>query len=60
MLKICSENIAAPLQIILNKSLLQGKYPTSWKIAHLIAIYRMPLYISNSWSTVEYFGRKPD
>ena len=40
MLKICSEKIAAPLQIILNKSLLQGKYPTSWKIAHVIAIYK--------------------
>ena len=39
MLKICLEKIAAPLQIILNKSLLQCKYPTSWKIAHVIAIY---------------------
>ena len=33
MLKICPEKIAAALQIILNKSLLQCKYPTSWKIA---------------------------
>jgi hypothetical protein len=33
MLKICPEKIAAPLQIFLNKSLLQCKYPTSWKIA---------------------------
>jgi hypothetical protein len=39
MIKICPEKIAAPLQIILNKSLLQCKYPTSWKIAHVIAIY---------------------
>jgi hypothetical protein len=40
MIKICPEKIAAPLQIILNKSLLQCKYPTSWKIAHVIAILR--------------------
>jgi hypothetical protein len=40
MLKICPEKIAAPLQIILNKSLLQCKYPTSWKIAHVIAIFK--------------------
>ena len=33
MLNICPE------KIILNKSLLQCKYPTSWKIAHVIAIY---------------------
>ena len=39
MLKICPEKLAAPLQIILNKSLLQCKYPTSWKIAHVIAIF---------------------
>ena len=39
MLKICPEKIAAPLQIIFNKSLLQCKYPTSWKIAHVIAIF---------------------
>ena len=40
MLKICPEKIAAPLQIIFNKSLLQCKYPTSWKIAHAIAIFK--------------------
>jgi hypothetical protein len=39
MLKICPEKIAASLQIILNKSILQCKYPTSWKIAHVIAIF---------------------
>ena len=38
MLKLCTEKIAAPLQIMFNKSLLQCKYPTSWKIAHGIAI----------------------
>jgi hypothetical protein len=40
MLKLCPEKIAVPLQIIFNKSLLQCKYPTSWKIAHVIAIFR--------------------
>ena len=40
MLKLCPENIAVPLQIIFNKSLLQCKYPTSWKIAHVIAIFK--------------------
>jgi hypothetical protein len=40
MLKICPEKIAAPLQIILNKYLLQCKYPTSWKITHVVAILR--------------------
>jgi hypothetical protein len=39
MLKICPEKIAAPLQKILNKSILQCKYPSSWKIAHVIAIF---------------------
>jgi hypothetical protein len=37
---ICPEKTAAPLQIIFNKSLLQWKYPTSWKIAHVIAIFK--------------------
>jgi hypothetical protein len=40
MLKIAPEKIAEPLQIIFNKSLRQGKYPSSWKIAHVIAILR--------------------
>jgi hypothetical protein len=40
MLKLCPENIAVPLQIICNKSLLQCKYPTSWKIAHVIVIFK--------------------
>jgi hypothetical protein len=39
MLKIAPEIIAEPLQIIFNKS-LQGKYPLSWKIAHVIAILK--------------------
>jgi hypothetical protein len=40
MLKLCPEKIAVPLQIIFNKSLLQCKYSTSWKIAHVIAIVK--------------------
>jgi hypothetical protein len=40
MLKIAPEKIAEPLQIIFNKSLRQGKYPSSWKIAHVIAIFK--------------------
>jgi hypothetical protein len=38
--KIAPEKIAEPLQIIFNKSLRQGKYPSSWKIAHVIAILK--------------------
>ena len=38
MLKIASEKIAEPLQIIFSKSLRQGKYHSSWKIAHVTAI----------------------
>ena len=34
------EDANVPLQIIFNKSLLQCKYPTSWKIAHVIAIFK--------------------
>ena len=40
MLKICPEKIAKPLQIIFNKSLEQGKYPSAWKIANVIAIFK--------------------
>jgi hypothetical protein len=40
MLEIAPELINEPLQIIFNKSLRQGKYPSSWKIAHVIAILK--------------------
>ena len=40
MLKICPEKIAVPLQIIFNKSLTQQKYPSNWKIANIIAIFK--------------------
>jgi hypothetical protein len=40
MLKITPEKIAEPLQIIFSKSLRQGKYPSSWKIAHVIVIFK--------------------
>ena len=39
MLKMAPEKIAEP-PIIFNKSLRQGKYPSSWKIAHVIAILK--------------------
>ena len=40
MLKICPDKVAIPLQIIFNKSLSQCIYPTSWKIANVIAIFK--------------------
>ena len=40
MLKISPKKIAEPLQIIFNKSLRQGKYSSSWTIAHVIAILK--------------------
>jgi hypothetical protein len=40
MLKISPEKIAIPLQIIFNKSLRQCKYPSSWKNAHVTAIFK--------------------
>jgi len=39
MLKMSPEKVAKPLKIIFNKSLAQGKYPSSWKKAHVIAIF---------------------
>jgi hypothetical protein len=39
MLKIFPQKIAIPLQIIYNKSLRQCKYPSSWKNAHVTAIF---------------------
>ena len=38
MLKMSPEKIA--LRIIFNKSLAQGKYPSAWKIAHVISIFK--------------------
>jgi hypothetical protein len=40
MLKISPEKIAIPQQIIFNKSLSQCKYPSSWKNAHVTAIFK--------------------
>jgi hypothetical protein len=35
---------------------------TEYKTANFLfsSEFKMQLYISNSWCTVEYFGRKPD
>ena len=38
MLKITPEKITEPLQIIFSKSLRQSKYPSSWKIAHVMPL----------------------
>jgi hypothetical protein len=40
MLKMSPEKIAKPLKIIFNKSLAQGKYPSVWKIADVISIFK--------------------
>jgi hypothetical protein len=40
MLKLCPNKTALPLQIISNKSLQQSKYPTNWKLAHAIAVFK--------------------
>ena len=40
MLKISPERLAKPLAIIFNKSLEQGKYPSSWKTAYVTAFYK--------------------
>ena len=40
MLILCQNNIALPLQIIFNKSLHQSQYPTNWKLAHVIAVFK--------------------
>jgi hypothetical protein len=40
MLKISPEKIAKPLLIIFNKSVQQSKYPSNWKSAHVIAIFK--------------------
>jgi hypothetical protein len=40
MLKISPEKITIPLQITFNKSLRQCKYPSSWKNAHITAIFK--------------------
>ena len=40
MLRISPEKIAKPLLKIFNKSLQQSKYPSNWKSAHVIAIFK--------------------
>ena len=40
MLMLCPNKITLPLQIIFNKSLQQSKYPTNWKLAHVIAVFK--------------------
>ena len=40
MFELCPNNITLPLQIIFNKSLQQSKYPTNWKLAHVIPLFK--------------------
>ena len=40
MMKLCPEKIAIPLQIIFMQSLRQCKYPSDWKIANVISIFK--------------------
>ena len=40
ILKICAEYIADPLCRIINESLLQGVYPSLWKFANVIPIFK--------------------
>jgi hypothetical protein len=39
---------------------LEKSQNTKQLISFFSSEFRMQLYISNSWCTVEYFGRKPD
>lgn len=39
-LKSCSSQLAKPLQIIFNKSLSNGFFPTKWKLAHITPIHK--------------------
>jgi hypothetical protein len=54
MLKISPEKIAIPLQIIFNKSLRQCKYPSSWKNAHVTAIFTLSKAFEKSQKTKQH------
>ena len=40
MIKICDESICKPLVIIFKKCLLSGKFPSDWKKANVVPIYK--------------------
>ena len=40
ILKICADFIAVPLCRIINESLLEGVYPSMWKLANVIPIFK--------------------
>ena len=44
LLKLCPNEIALPLQIIFDKPLQQSKYPTNWKLAHAIAVFKKGIF----------------
>jgi hypothetical protein len=56
IIKIINPNKASGPDIISHKMLKICPE----KIAFFCSEFKMQLYISNSWCTVEYFGRKPD
>jgi hypothetical protein len=51
MLTISPEKIAKPLLIIFNKSLQQSKYPSNWKSAHVIAIFKKGI-VDGQWNVL--------
>lgn len=48
-IKKCAGNISFPLHILFNKSLAEGYFPSAWKIAHIIPIYKSgnKLFVEN-------------
>jgi hypothetical protein len=54
---ISPEKIAKPFLIIFNKSLQQSKYPSNWKSAHVIAIFKkgdtsIVLIVDGQWNVL--------
>lgn len=40
VLKACAEELCAPLAVIMNKSVKEGKLPGDWKVAHVSPIFK--------------------
>ena len=40
MLKICHEEVLTPLKLIFQKSLAEGKFPSSWKLANVQPVHK--------------------
>ena len=50
MLKICDESICKPLGIIFQSCLENGKFPSEWKKAHLVPVFKKT--VSKSLRTI--------